>query len=238
VIVDGGTPQVVGAVPVQGHFFASASVTPPVVKFTEGPVLELSGAGFAFHIGERTVFTGPWTLTALDATILKLMISPDFPQLGWTAQLQATAAPDLTFANVSGCDFDGTGQRDTILRSGFLDIKPGSYPNPINPSSRGVVPVAILGSEGFDVRVIDTATIELDDDRVPGGGVAPTGVQKSFEDVNGDGFPDLSLKFDTPALNSAGLLGNKRLFITGAIGAGAPQVLGSDATCLPGNCAP
>ena len=174
VIVDGGTPQVVRAVPVQGHFFAAATVTPPVVKFTEGPVLELSGAGFLFQIAERTVFTGPWTLTALDATILKLTISPDFPQLGWTAQLQATAAPALTFDNVSGCDFDGTGQRDTILRSGFLDIKPGSYPNPINPSSRGVVPVAILGSEGFDVRTIDAATIELDDDRVPGGGVAPT----------------------------------------------------------------
>ena len=43
----------------------------------------------------------------------------------------------------------------------------------------------------------------------PGGGVAPTRVQKGFEDLNGDGFLDLDLKFDTPALNEAGLLGQQ-----------------------------
>jgi hypothetical protein len=48
---------------------------------------------------------------------------------------------------------------------------------------------------------------------------------------------DLSLKFATTALNQAGLLGSKRLFITGAIGNGEAQVLGSDAICLPGDCA-
>ena len=117
-----------------------------------------------------------------------------------------------------------------------MDIKPGSFPNPINPSSKGVVPVAILGSEHFDVRVINTATIEIDDDRTPGGGVAPERVQ-GLEDVNGDGHLDLILKFATPALKAAGLLGKKTLFITGAIGGGAAQVLGPDAICLPGSCA-
>jgi hypothetical protein len=239
VIVDGGTPQVVTAVPVQGQFSAAATVTgpPPVVTFTDGPVIELFGAGFAFQLAGTTVFTGPWTLTAEDATLLNVMISPDFPQIGWTAQLEAEAEPTLTFANVSECELIGTGERHTTLTSGFVDIKPGSFPNPINPSSRGVVPVAILGSEGFDVRIIDAATIEIDDDRLPGGGVAPTRVQKSLEDVNADGFLDLSLKFVTTALNEAGLLGNKRLFITGAIGNGGAQVLGSDAICLPGDCA-
>src|SRR5262245_35910020 len=128
VIVDGGTPQVVPAVPVQGHFFASATVTPPVVTFTAGPVIELSGTGFAFQLGGTTVSTGPWTLTAVDATLLTFMISPDFPQIGWTAQIEAEAEPTLTFANVSACEFIGTGQRDTMARSGFVDIKPGSFP--------------------------------------------------------------------------------------------------------------
>jgi hypothetical protein len=238
VIVDGGTPQVVPAVPVSGHFSAVATVTPPppVVTFTTGPVIDLSGAGFAFQLAGTTVSTGPWTLTAADATLLKVTISQDFPQIGWTAQIEAEAEPRLTFANVSGCELVGTGQRHTTVRSGFVDIKPGSFPNPINPSSGGVVPVAILGSESFDVRTIDAATIEIDDDRQPGNGVAPTRVQKSLADVNGDGFPDLSLKFDTTALDAAGLLGDKRLFITGAIGNGGAQVLGSDAICLPGNC--
>lgn len=124
------------------------------------------------------------------------------------------------------------------MKSGFVDIKPEGFPNPINPTSTGVVPLAILGSEIFDVRIIDTTTLEIDDDRLAGGGVAPASVQKNLEDVNGDGFLDLSLKFDTTALNAAGLLGNKRLFITGAIGGGVPQVLGADAICLPGSCTP
>jgi hypothetical protein len=237
VIVDSGTPQVNPAVPVQGHFSAVATVTPLGVKFTVGPVIELSGPGFAFQLAGTTVNTGPWTLTAEDAKVLKVMISPDFPQIGWTAQIEAEATPTLTFANVSECDFVGTGLRHTIVRSGFVDIKPGSFPNPINPSSKGVVPVAILGTESFDVRTINAATIEIDDDRLPGGGVAPTRVEKSLEDVNGDGFLDLSLTFDTTALNEAGLLGNKRLFVTGAIGNGEAQVLGSDGVCLPGDCA-
>jgi hypothetical protein len=238
VSVDGGPPQVASAVPVQGEFFAEAILIPPNVEFTSGPVIELFGPGFTFRIAGMTVSTGPWTLTALDADVLAVVISPDFPQIGWTARIEAEATPTLKFANVSGCDFIGTGQRDTTARSGFVDIKPGSFPNPINPSSKGVVPVAILGSENFDVRTIAAATVEIDDDRLPGGGIAPSRVQRGFEDVNGDGFPDLSLKFATTALNGAGLLGNKRLFITGAIGEGEAQVLGSDAICLPGKCGP
>jgi hypothetical protein len=36
-----------------------------------------------------------------------------------------------------------------------LDIKPGNDLNPINPASRGVIPVAILGSDTFDVADVD-----------------------------------------------------------------------------------
>ncbi|MFC2173919.1 RCC1 domain-containing protein [Acidobacteriota bacterium] len=42
-----------------------------------------------------------------------------------------------------------------------VDIKPGSCPNPLNPRSRGRLPVAILGSDGFDVITIDPSTIRL-----------------------------------------------------------------------------
>ena len=151
VIVDGGAPQVVPGVPVQGNFSGGCHRQPPhrLSRLPIGPTIELSGPAFAFQIAGTTVSTGPWTLTADDATLLNIMISPDFPQIGWTAQIEAEAEPTLTFANVSACDFIGAGKRDTIVKSGFVDIKPGSFPNPINPSSNGVVPVAILGSEQF-----------------------------------------------------------------------------------------
>jgi len=84
-----------------------------------------------------------------------------------------------------------------------VDIKPGSCPNPLNLKSRGVLPVAILGSEDFNVNTIDIASIRL-------AGVAP--VRSSFEDVAApgidandcncntigpDGFTDMVLKFKT-----------------------------------------
>jgi hypothetical protein len=95
-----------------------------------------------------------------------------------------------------------------------FDVKPGSCPNPLNVKSRGVLPVAILGSAGFDIEKIDTATIRLL-------GVAPIcssmeDVGTPFEPYSGkedcgldcndwgpDGWMDLTLKFRTQDMVSA-----------------------------------
>lgn len=42
-----------------------------------------------------------------------------------------------------------------------IDVKPGSCPNPFNSASSGVVPVAVVGTESFDVRTIDATTLRL-----------------------------------------------------------------------------
>ncbi len=57
-----------------------------------------------------------------------------------------------------------------------VDIKPGSCPNPLNVESKGMLPVAILGSEDFDVTDIDIAPTRL-------AGVPP--IRSSLEDVAG-----------------------------------------------------
>jgi len=43
-----------------------------------------------------------------------------------------------------------------------FDIKPGSCENPFNMKSKGVLPVAILGSADFDVATIDPASLRLE----------------------------------------------------------------------------
>jgi hypothetical protein len=86
-----------------------------------------------------------------------------------------------------------------------IDIKPGSDPNCIKATSKGVVSVAIL-EDGVDVTTVDVATIEIDDDDDPITiGVAPV---RSWlrQDVSGDGQPDPVLQFKTQELNTAGLL--------------------------------
>ena len=80
-----------------------------------------------------------------------------------------------------------------------VDIKPRSWPNPLNVNKKGVLPVAILGTEDFDVTQIDPATVRLE-------GVAP--LRWALEDVGTpgdpldgpDGFTDLTLKFAAQAI--------------------------------------
>ena len=95
-----------------------------------------------------------------------------------------------------------------------IDVKPGSCPNPLNLKSKGVLPVAVLGTAEFDVTTIDPGTIQLNRNCEGCVGVAP--IRWSYEDVatpfigelcdchdlNGDGYIDLTLKFDTQELVS------------------------------------
>jgi uncharacterized repeat protein (TIGR01451 family) len=90
-----------------------------------------------------------------------------------------------------------------------VDILPTSCPNPYNTKAMGKLPVAILGTEYFDVYDINPATVMLE-------GVPL--LKYSYEDVatpvadgepcecnelNGDGFIDLVVHFNRPALSAA-----------------------------------
>ena len=106
-----------------------------------------------------------------------------------------------------------------------LDIKPGSCPNPINRTQKGVVPVAIVGTENCDVTDVDVATIKLQGSleplRVSVADVTEPAVPDPelgncyncfeapppiYEDdilvwqYSGDGYPDLVMQFDAKAL--------------------------------------
>ena len=67
-----------------------------------------------------------------------------------------------------------------------IDIKPGIDPNWINTKSNGVVSVAILGSDTFDVNDVDVDTLFFGPDKE-----AQPVHNGHLEDVNDDGFTDL-----------------------------------------------
>ena len=74
-----------------------------------------------------------------------------------------------------------------------IDMKPGSRANTINPSARGVIPVALLGSDQFHVSEVVLDTLELGPD-----GATPVGLPEGgHKDVNGDGLVDLVVHFRT-----------------------------------------
>lgn len=80
----------------------------------------------------------------------------------------------------------------------LIDIKPGSFPNPINLESEGSIPVAIFSDSSFDATQIDPRTVSISGANVR---IKQNGtLMYSFEDVNGDGLMDIVIHFSTQAL--------------------------------------
>lgn len=93
--------------------------------------------------------------------------------------------------------FDGVpcvlGGTQVIVAATCIDIKPGSDPNAINPRNKGVIPVAAMGTSGFDVTTIDPVTVRFGpDDASPA-----HRVMIHFSDVNEDGIMDAVFHFRT-----------------------------------------
>lgn len=156
-----------------------------------GDVMTDADGGYAFAVTE----TGPYSVS---------VIEPD----GY-----ATTTPNPFDIVVT--DADVQVDFGLVMVMDLVDVKPGSNVNPVNLRSRGVLPVAVLGSADLDVTSIDPATISLN-------GVAP--LRWSIEDVCGpmpdpmdppmdgdgeddmeipDGYDDLTLKFDTQEIAAA-----------------------------------
>ena len=156
-------------------------------------------------------------LTMLDPPYYLDITAPD--TLYFTEKI--TVPPETTGGNIHIFQIsaigDGASYGDQIVLvtvpSGLLvelDIKPQSCPNPFNIGSKGVLPVAILGTAEFDVMTVDPATVELE-------GVPP--LRWSYEDVatpvgpdadtcecttlGADGYMDMTLKFDHQATAAA-----------------------------------
>jgi arylsulfatase A-like enzyme len=97
-----------------------------------------------------------------------------------------------------------------------IDIKPGSDRNPINPFSRGVIPVAIIGSDTFDVADVDVTTLALG----PDGAAAAHPPGGHLQDVNDDGFTDLLSHYRTQQTGIAS--GDTQACVTGETFDGTP----------------
>ena len=117
-----------------------------------------------------------------------------------------------------------------------VDVKPGSHRNPVNLRSKGVIPIAILGSAGFDATRVDGSTV-----RVGPSEAASKHPVGHVGDINDDGYGDwlghfptrrVGLDRDSTSLALAGLTydgtpitGSDAVKIVRARGRRAPALL-------------
>jgi hypothetical protein len=166
---------------------------------------------------------------------------PTGPNWNWYAQIDDV----VVAAEVQGeppCDL-------------YMDVKPGACPNWFNRQGHGLLPIALLGTDGFDVALIDMDTVMmyrwdgLGDPVAPYSGPGPVatyedvgtpytgGVPCGCHDLGGDGFMDLLMQFDGDEVTAAFQLmygtypGDEvPVLLTGMLNNGGSFVTGSD--CL------
>ncbi|GAH44367.1 unnamed protein product, partial [marine sediment metagenome] len=117
-------------------------------------------------------------------------------------------------------------RKNVILRVG-IDIRPGEFPNPINPKSKGKIPVAILSTATFDATTVDRHTVRFGKDGTEAIAVGE-GEQK---DVDKDGDDDLVLHFQTQETGIQ--CGNYAAMLKGST-SGAEEIEGSDSIVTTG----
>lgn len=80
-----------------------------------------------------------------------------------------------------------------------IDIKPQGNPNSINLKSKGVIPVAVLGSASFDVRDVDVTSLAFGPlGAAPAHDLTdPDVYAEHLQDVNGDTYTDLVSHYRT-----------------------------------------
>jgi hypothetical protein len=132
--------------------------------------------------------------------------------LAFTARAKGTSALTFVFDHVN--DVKGVEAQMLMVeaRNGSvtaalptltvrIDIKPGSFPNSINPRAKGVVPVAILTTAKAKGEPLDFDATTVDPLSVKFGPQGATEVHRRghVEDVDRDGDRDLLLHFDTQA---------------------------------------
>lgn len=111
-----------------------------------------------------------------------------------------------------------------------IDIKPGSYPNTIQLSSNGLVPVAVLTTNNFDASQFTPEMAHLSDANtdMTDSCTGAMAVRWALEDVNRDGQVDLVFFFNTQDLNLTTSSTAATLMAHGSYGSTVQHIMGTD----------
>ena len=139
--------------------------------------IDSGGGAWGTHTWEYFTYSLPAGLHTVEYRNVISSVGPS----GWIVEDTPTSHP---FSGTFACEQ-------------AIDIHPGSYPNPINIKSNGVVPVAILGSATFDVTTVDVTNLYFGPWLAPPAHDLgdPAVYTDHLQDVNTDGYTDLVVHF-------------------------------------------
>jgi hypothetical protein len=126
-------------------------------------------------------------------------------------------ADQLGLLRVGICDIGAVEFRGPMLVS--VDVRPRRDANRINPNSTKNINVAIFSVNGFDATTVNVSTV-----RFGATGTEAVPINVALRDVNGDGHPDMVVRFE---IQDTGIkCGDTSAILTGQI-ANGPSIIGS-----------
>jgi 6-phosphogluconolactonase (cycloisomerase 2 family) len=191
--------NVVSALSPNGQFLFTSNLSSGVNSFqvtSDGAVTAVTGSPFAAGLGSSSgvAVNSAGTLlyvSDFDASLVSVM------RLASNGTLTLAPGSPLTTGQPGGLFSLAAFPTKPCLSAlqVAIDIKPGSFPNSINPKSRGKIPVAILSTSSFDApNRVDTTSLTFGD---TGDETSLAFCDSNSEDVNRDGLPDLVCHFNT-----------------------------------------
>jgi hypothetical protein len=123
----------------------------------------------------------------------------------------------LGLPRVGSCDIGAVEFQEKMMV--FVDVRPRSDANKINPNSTNNINVAIFSGNGFDATTVDPTTVRFG---ATGTEAAPIHVGR--RDVDGDGDRDVVVRFQIP--DTGIRCGDTSAVLTGQILSGA-SIIGS-----------
>lgn len=187
------------------------------------PATEFTDSGVSYVIQPNTSFHSLWVFhNPFDN--LFLFVSYDSCSLSGSTITSCIFEMTYYQSNCSDCPpsarVQGAIIGTPVPERVTIDIKPGSFPNSINPKSKEKIPVAILTTDSFDATTVDPTTVLFG---ATGTETAP--VQSALEDVDGDGDTDMILHFNIQGTGIA--CGDTSASLTGET-FGGQMIKGSD----------